>query len=155
LYRELQTPSRVEANAPTPQVEEGEEDIKSQLTQSWVSEVRRDVVEVHRVGQRHPRLILQGESDIMLPKQIREFLVEPGLVANLEREAIALGQLVQKRFEPIQKFIARFERFVVEVAELQKERPNFSPSRSIAETNSQSSASQSFRTFSCVIVCGR
>jgi hypothetical protein len=73
FYRELQTPSRIEANAPTPQVEEGEEDTKSQLTPSWVSEVRRDVVAVHRVGQGHPRLILQGESDIVLPEQVCKF----------------------------------------------------------------------------------
>ena len=34
FYRELQTPSRIEANTPTPQVEETEEDFKSELTQS-------------------------------------------------------------------------------------------------------------------------
>jgi hypothetical protein len=34
FYRELQTPSRIEANTPTPQVEEAEEDFKSELTQS-------------------------------------------------------------------------------------------------------------------------
>jgi len=34
FYHELQTPSRIEANAPTPQIEECEEDPKSQLTQS-------------------------------------------------------------------------------------------------------------------------
>jgi hypothetical protein len=34
FYRELQLPSRREANTPNPQVEEGEEDPKSQLTQS-------------------------------------------------------------------------------------------------------------------------
>jgi hypothetical protein len=36
FYRELQTPSRIEANTPTPQVEQTEEDFKSELTQSWV-----------------------------------------------------------------------------------------------------------------------
>jgi hypothetical protein len=34
FYRELQTASRIEANTPTPQVEETEEDFKSELTQS-------------------------------------------------------------------------------------------------------------------------
>jgi len=34
FYRELQTPSRIEANTANPQVEEREEDPKSQLTQS-------------------------------------------------------------------------------------------------------------------------
>lgn len=34
FYRELQTASRIEANTPTPQVEEAEEDPKSQLTQA-------------------------------------------------------------------------------------------------------------------------
>ena len=34
FYRELQTPSRIEANTPTPQMEDREEDPKSQLTQS-------------------------------------------------------------------------------------------------------------------------
>jgi hypothetical protein len=34
FYRELQTPSRIEANTPTPQVEEAKEDFKSELTQS-------------------------------------------------------------------------------------------------------------------------
>ena len=34
FYRELQTASRIEANTPTPQVEEAEEDFKSELTQS-------------------------------------------------------------------------------------------------------------------------
>ena len=34
FYRELQTPSRIQANTPTPQVEETEEDFKSELTQS-------------------------------------------------------------------------------------------------------------------------
>jgi hypothetical protein len=34
FYRELQTPSRIEANTPRPQTEEAEEDLKSQLTQS-------------------------------------------------------------------------------------------------------------------------
>lgn len=34
FYNELQTPSRIQANTPTPQVEETEEDFKSELTQS-------------------------------------------------------------------------------------------------------------------------
>src|SRR5215470_16490642 len=34
FYKELQTPSRIEVNAPKPQVEEREEHVKSQLTQS-------------------------------------------------------------------------------------------------------------------------
>jgi hypothetical protein len=34
FYRELQTPSRIQANTPTPQVKETEEDFKSELTQS-------------------------------------------------------------------------------------------------------------------------
>lgn len=34
FYRELQTPSRLEANTRTSQLQEGEEDPKSQLTQS-------------------------------------------------------------------------------------------------------------------------
>ena len=34
FYKELQTPSRIEVDAPKPQVEEREEDVKSQLTQS-------------------------------------------------------------------------------------------------------------------------
>jgi len=34
FYRELQTPTRIEANTPNPQVEEEEEDFKSELTQS-------------------------------------------------------------------------------------------------------------------------
>jgi transposase len=34
FYRELQTPSRIQANTPNPQVEEAEEDFKSELTQS-------------------------------------------------------------------------------------------------------------------------
>jgi hypothetical protein len=34
FYRELQTPSRIQANTPTPQVKETEEDLKSELTQS-------------------------------------------------------------------------------------------------------------------------
>jgi len=34
FYRELQTPSRIEANTPTTQIEETEEDFKSELTQS-------------------------------------------------------------------------------------------------------------------------
>jgi hypothetical protein len=34
FYRELQTSSRIQANTPTPQVEETEEDFKSELTQS-------------------------------------------------------------------------------------------------------------------------
>jgi hypothetical protein len=34
FYRELQTPSCIEANTPTPQIEETEEDFKSELTQS-------------------------------------------------------------------------------------------------------------------------
>lgn len=34
FYRELQTPSRTQANTPTPQPQEREEDFKSQLTQS-------------------------------------------------------------------------------------------------------------------------
>lgn len=34
FYRELQAPSRIEANTPTPQMEDREEDPKSQLTQS-------------------------------------------------------------------------------------------------------------------------
>ena len=34
FYSELQTPSRIQANTPTPQVEETEEDFKSELTQS-------------------------------------------------------------------------------------------------------------------------
>jgi transposase len=34
FYSELQTPSRIEANTPTPHVEETEEDFKSELTQS-------------------------------------------------------------------------------------------------------------------------
>jgi hypothetical protein len=34
FYRELQTPSRIEANTPTPQVEETELDFKAELTQS-------------------------------------------------------------------------------------------------------------------------
>jgi len=34
FYRELQTPSRIQANTSTPQVEETEEDFKSELTQS-------------------------------------------------------------------------------------------------------------------------
>jgi hypothetical protein len=34
FYRELQTPSRKEANTPKPQVEQTEEDTKSELTQS-------------------------------------------------------------------------------------------------------------------------
>jgi len=34
FYRELQTPSRIQANTPNPQTEEPEEDFKSDLTQS-------------------------------------------------------------------------------------------------------------------------
>jgi hypothetical protein len=34
FYSELQTPSRIQANTPTPQVKETEEDFKSELTQS-------------------------------------------------------------------------------------------------------------------------
>jgi hypothetical protein len=34
FYRELHTPSRIQANTPTPQAEETEEDFKSEFTQS-------------------------------------------------------------------------------------------------------------------------
>ena len=34
FYHELQTASRIEVNTPNPQVEETEEDFKSELTQS-------------------------------------------------------------------------------------------------------------------------
>lgn len=34
FYRELQTPSRIEANTPTPQVKQREEDLNSELTKS-------------------------------------------------------------------------------------------------------------------------
>jgi len=64
FYRELQTPSRIEANTPTPQMEDREEDPKSQLTQSIRQ--RRPLsfrnTGNNRIVSFYPRLSLKGTS---------------------------------------------------------------------------------------------
>ena len=67
-------------------------------------------------------LIYERVRDFVLAQQIEEFSRKPLLVADLNCEAITLGELFQEWFKSRRKFLPGLEGRFVEIAELEKKR---------------------------------
>ena len=90
-----------------------------------VRKIRRHQLRIvlHLPRPRHPRLIDQRQRHIVFPQRIDKPLIQPGLIANFQREPVLLRQLFQKWRKPRQKFAAALERLFIEISKLQQQRP--------------------------------
>src|SRR4029077_3645503 len=60
-----------------------------------------------------------------LPQRLNESWHQPILVADLEDKAISLGNFFQKRHEASEEFVHARKRLLIEISELQQQRPQF------------------------------
>src|SRR4029077_12603166 len=76
------------------------------------------------MGRRHRRLVYQCQGHFMLAQEIQERRIEPVLVADFNSEAHERAlQPQQEGAQPREKFAGFLERSLVEIWELQQERP--------------------------------
>src|SRR5580700_1595382 len=92
-----------------------------------VGEVRGDGIKLFEdlVHEWHPSLLNECVCHFVRAEETEKFGIQPLFIADLNREAIALGKLSQECLKPCQKFLPRLERHFVEITELEKERPEF------------------------------
>jgi hypothetical protein len=74
-------------------------------------------------------LVNQGERNASFAQSLDELGDEPVLIADFDGEFVVLRQLFQERAEPGKKIVHAHKRFLVEIPELKKQRPEFLPER--------------------------
>lgn len=63
---------------------------------------------------RHPRAILKHLGDLVISQEVRKFTVKPVSVAQFYRELVVHWELLQERYNTIQKFVAISENAAAE-----------------------------------------
>ncbi len=76
-------------------------------------------------GERHPALVLQRESDAVIAEKLRERGIQPVLIANLDRELVALWKLFEEWFQPGGELRAAGEDAAIEIGKLEQHGAEF------------------------------